>query len=129
LSNEFIAYAGHLFTIEWYFDEYSKSQALEHFEELSRDQKIQTLKLFRLMGDLGKIWDQSKFRNEGDSIYAFKPQPDRFLCFFVKGKKIIVTNGFTKKHDKLPLGEKYKALKIKNDYEKRVKKGEYYEQA
>jgi len=30
----------------------------------------------------GKIFDITKFRNEGDGIYAFKPQPDRFLSFF-----------------------------------------------
>ena len=45
------------------------------------------------MGDLGKILDITKFRNEGDGIYAFKPQPDRYLSFFTDNKKIIVTNG------------------------------------
>jgi hypothetical protein len=48
------------------------------------------------MGDLGKIFDITKFRNEGDQIFAFKPQPDRYLCFFVVGKKILITNGFEK---------------------------------
>ena len=46
------------------------------------------------------------------TIYAFKPQPDRYLCFFKTGKKIIVTNAFRKKGDKLPAQEK--ALAIKN---------------
>jgi hypothetical protein len=59
-----------------------------------------------MMGDTGKIRDESKFRNEGDKVYAFKPQPHRFLSFFVEGKKIIVTNAFWKKQDKLPKGEK-----------------------
>ena len=54
------------------------------------------------MGDFGVIHDTTKFRNEGDSIYAFKPQPDRYLCFFFSGKKIIVTNAYRKKSDKLP---------------------------
>lgn len=49
------------------------------------------------MGEQGKIFDETKFRNEGDKIYAFKPQPDRYLCFFFQGKKIIVTNAFIKK--------------------------------
>ena len=80
----------------------------------------------RLIGDHGKIFDQTKFRNEEDGIYAFKPQPDRYLCFFVKGKKIIITNAFIKKTDKLPKVEKEQALKAKNSFEERVKQGDYY---
>ena len=79
------------------------------------------------MGDQGKIFDETKFRNEGDQIFAFKPQPDRYLCFFFKGKKIIVTNAFIKKVQKLPLNEKERALKAYQSYEKRVKEGVYYE--
>ena len=54
-------------------------------------------------------------------------QPYRFLCFFFEGQKIIVTNGFHKKTDKLPQNEKERALKLKKDYEDRVKRGNYYE--
>ena len=68
------------------------------------------------MGDFGKIFDKTKFNNEGDEIYAFKPQPDRFLSFFTYGKKIIVTNGFTKKTDKIPKKEKDLALRLRKDY-------------
>lgn len=78
------------------------------------------------MGDVGKINDKTKFNNEGDKIYAFKPQPERFLCFFVKGKKIIVTNAFKKKTQKLPKDEKEKALKYKTEYEKRRNEERYY---
>lgn len=67
-----------------------------------------------------------KFRNEGDQIYAFKPKPHRFLCFFFSRQKIIVTNGFQKDQDKLPPNEKQRALKCKRDYEARVRAGTYY---
>ncbi len=53
--------------------------------------------LFKRMGDFGIINDKTKFRNEGDKIYAFKSQPNRFLSFFIEGRKIIVTNAFKKK--------------------------------
>jgi hypothetical protein len=53
--------------------------------------------LFKRIGDFGKISDITKFRNEGEKKFAFKPQQDRFLSFFFVGKKIIVTNGFRKK--------------------------------
>lgn len=103
-----------------------KSQALEYFLELNDDRQNQVLKLFKLMGERGQINNITKFRNEGDGIYAFKPKPDRFLCFFCKGKKIVVTNAFEKKQDKLPKSETEKALRAKEDYDARVEGGIYY---
>jgi hypothetical protein len=47
--------------------------------------------LFKRIGDFGKISDITKFRNEGGKIFAFKPQPDRFLSFFVTSQKIRAT--------------------------------------
>jgi hypothetical protein len=124
---EFIAYKGDAFTIEWYFDEYDRSEALEYYNQLSAHERIQLLKLFKRMGDAGEIHDKTKFRFEGDKVYAFKPQPDRFLCFFYEGKKIIVTNGFRKKQQKLPIREKENALNKRDSYITRVKSGEYYD--
>lgn len=123
-----IAYRGIEFTIEWYHDTKGQPLALEYFEKQPKNKQRKLLNLFRLMGDQGKIFDETKFRNEGDKIYAFKPQPDRYLCFFFRGKKIIVTNAFTKKTSKLPPGEKELALKALDSYEKRIKGGTYYEE-
>lgn len=123
---EFIAYSGNAFTIEWYFDDNNHSDALAYYNQLNKAERIQLLKLFKRMGDAGVIHDQTKFRFEGDKIYAFKPQPERFLCFFYEGKKIIVTNGFRKKQQKLPQLEKEQALKKRDAYINRVKLGEYY---
>jgi hypothetical protein len=49
------------------------------------------------------------------------------LSYFFTGGKVIVTNAFTKKQDKLPATEKERALKAMQDYEQRVKTGTYYE--
>ena len=126
-SNEYVAFEGKKFLIEWYFDSKGNSIALNYFESLNEDEQIKLLSLFELMGNIGVIKNETKFRNEGDKIYAFKPQPHRFLCFFFTGKKIIVTNAFHKKTDKLPPKEKDKALKIKENYELRISSGDYYE--
>lgn len=123
-----VAYEGSEFTIEWYHDVKGYSQAYEYYAEQPNDKKRKLLNLLRLMGDQGKIFDITKFRNEEDGIYAFKPQPDRYLCFFFKGKKIIITNAFLKKSQKLPNVEKEQALKAYQSYEKRVKEGVYYEE-
>jgi phage-related protein len=127
-ASEVVVYKGNAFTIEWYFDERGNSDARDYYEELSMERRVKLLKLVRLMGEIGKIFDTTKFRNEGDQIFAFKPQPDRYLCFFVTGKKIIITNAFEKKSQKLPTGEKDRALKAKSDFEARIKRGTYYEE-
>lgn len=104
-----------------------KVSLLDYLESLDEKWQAKLFELIKLIGNRGIIKNKTKFRNEGDKIYAFKPQPHRFLCFFFEGKKIIVTNGFHKKTDKLPKNEKERALKIKNDYETRVKRGNYYD--
>ncbi|RMG30714.1 MAG: type II toxin-antitoxin system RelE/ParE family toxin [Bacteroidetes bacterium] len=124
---EYVAYKGRVFQIEWYFAENGKSQPLEYAEGLSQKDRVKLATLLRLMGDIGKIRGQDKFRNEGDQIYAFKPQPHRFLCFFMKGKKIIITNAFHKKQQKIPKSEKERAIRARNDYLKRVDEHTYYE--
>ncbi len=124
----YIAYKGQSFVIEWYFNEAGESQALEYFFKLSDLQQDRTLYLFKRMGDFGKINNKTQFRYEGDEIFAFKPQPDRFLCFFVKGRRIVVTNAFLKKGDKLPREEKKRALKYREDYLTRIEEGNYYEE-
>ena len=111
-----LIYQGPFFTIEWFYDENGYSQAYEYFLKTSAVQKRKFLLLAKKMGDFGKIIDKKKFRNEEDKIYAFKPQPDRYLCFFKSGKKIIVTNAFRKKGDKLPAQEKALALKNMENY-------------
>lgn len=126
IKTEYVVYEGQEFVIEWYHDAKGKSQAAEYFEELDDDQKIQLLKLVKLIGDMGEIQNKQKFRNEGDKIFAFKPKPERFLCFFTEGSKVIITNAFVKKQDKLPQTEKDRALRYKADYLERVKKGSYY---
>ncbi len=122
-----IAYKGDFYTVEWYYDESGKSQALEYLMNLKPEMQRKLFYLIKRICDNGKINDITKFRNEGDKIYAFKPQPDRFLSFFIQGKTIIITNAFQKKGDKLPENEKLKALKYRECYFKRVKEGIYYE--
>ena len=98
-----IAYEGEEFTIEWYLDGKGKSQPKEYYNDLSEDRKDKFFHLAKMLGDTGKIFNKEKFRHEDDQIYAFKPQPDRFLCFFFTGSKVIITNAFEKKTDKLSL--------------------------
>ncbi len=118
-----VAYHGEEYCIEWYVAENGKSPSLEYYFDLDEQQKTKTAALFQLMGDMGQIRNREKFNNEGDGIYAFKPKPDRFLCFFFVGKKIIITNAFRKKTDKLSPEEKKRALRYRDEYLQRLKEG------
>ena len=75
---QFVAYKGAKFTIEWYYTEDGKLPALEYFNSLNDEDKIKTLDLFKLMASEGKIYNQQKFRNEHDQIYAFKRVSTKF---------------------------------------------------
>lgn len=124
---EYVIYSGEKFTVEWFYNEQDTSDAKKYFDDLSDSQKRKFLVLVERLGQFGTISNKQKFRNEGDKIYAFKPKPDRFLCFFFKDGKVIVTNAFEKKQDKLPRTEKERALQRMNDYINRIEKSTYYD--
>ena len=119
MINHALYIIGEKFTLEWYYDKNGNSVAYDYFEKSTEELQDKFLILIRKMGDFGKIYDITKFRNEGDGIYAFKPQPDRYLSFFSYEKKIVITNGFRKKTDKIPKKEKDLAIKYRNDYMER----------
>lgn len=124
---EYIAYQGEKFTIEWYYSQNGESQPLEFFKKLSPLEQQKFFFLVKRIGDFGFISDKTKFRNEDDGIYAFKPQPNRFLSFFFEGGKIIITNAFVKKSQKLKKQDKESAISARADYLERIKEGTYYE--
>ena len=126
-EHQHIAFDGEQFRIEWYVDATGHSQPLEFAEEMAKEYVAKFAQLLKVMGEVGMIRNTTKFRYEGDKIYAFKPQPYRFLCFFTEGRRLIITNGFYKKTDKLPDSEKKRALESREDYLKRVQTGDYYE--
>jgi phage-related protein len=126
-NKEYILYNGEAFAIEWYYAPNGRSAAREYYDGLNNRHKEKFLALVLTMGRTGKILNRQKFNAEGDGIYAFKPQPDRFLCFFYTGRKIIVTNGFQKKTQKLPRSEKDRALSARQDYTNRVEEECYYD--
>lgn len=123
---KYILLRGKKYTVEWYFNQNDNSQAKDYYEELQDDEKASLLAIILFFDEVGHV-NKKKFNYEGDSIYALKPKPDRFLCFFFEGNKIIVTNAFRKKQQKLSPTEKKKALNAKTDYYERIKKGTYYD--
>jgi hypothetical protein len=127
MDERFIAYKGKEFTIEWYYNVKRESEALNYFDGLTLERKKKMARLLYVLGETGQIKNREQFTYEDDQIFAFKPQPDRFLCFFFSEAKVIITNAYEKKSQKMPPREKERALKFKADYIKRCKEGNYYE--
>lgn len=114
-----LAIEGKKLRIEWYYDEEGKSQAREYYKASHSIQKDKLNNLFETLANTGMIRGENHFRSEKDGIYAFKPQPDRYLCFFDEKSKVIVTNAFEKRKDKMSEHEKLLAQKAMFDYHKR----------
>ena len=75
------------------------------------------------MGDVGKIYNEQKFKHltGTDQIFEFKVDEARLLSIFVRGRRIILTHGFSKRAQKTPKGEILRAELIKHDFLERVR--------
>ena len=127
-KEEYIFYQGERFQIEFYFTETGKIPAKEYLEDTSLGVKVKLAALVKYIGEHGKIFDITKFRlvDSKEKIFEFKPLQYRFFNFFYEGGRIIITNGYMKKSQKVDRKELQKARNIKKDYEYRVKEDIYY---
>ncbi len=122
-------YKGARFQVEFYMTGRGELPAKEYFKEIPLKAQIKLAALVKLIAEEGKIYDEGKYRivDRQEKIYEFKPLAYRFFNFFHEGGKIIITNGYMKKSQKLDRDELKKAIRIKNDYIDRVRRGAYYE--
>ena len=128
-KEEYIFYQGEKFQVEFYFSKDGQLPAKEYLEGISLDVKVKLATLVKYMAEAGKIFDITKFRivDHKERLYEFKPLQHRFFNFFYAGGKIIITNGYMKKSQKVDRKELKKAIDIKKDYERRMKESTYYE--
>lgn len=125
---EYVFYQGEKFQVEFYFSQAGLMPAKEYLEELTMDVRLKLAVLVKYMAEQGKMFDISKFRivDYKEKIFEFKPLRYRFFNFFYEGNKIIITNGYMKKSQKVSNKDLERAKVIKNDYIYRVKGGSYY---
>lgn len=128
-KEEYIFYRGEKFQVEFYFTETGELPAKEYLEETSLDVKVKLAALVKYIAEQGQLFDQRKFRqvDPKEKIYEFKPLQYRFFSFFYEGRKIIITNGYMKKSQKISRKDLEKAKNIREDYLYRLKGGSYYE--
>ena len=128
-KEEYVFYQGERFQVEFYFTGTGKIPAKEYLEDISLDVKVKLSALVKYIGEHGKIFDITKFRviDSKEKIFEFKPLRHRFFNFFYEGGKIIITNGYMKKTQKVSRRDLKRAKELKKDYICRVKGGVYYE--
>lgn len=119
-----LVYQGAALRIEFYVSSSGEAPAEDWLESQASSRQEKFAALFAWMGDQGKIWNERKFKHLTGSgqIFEFKDSDGRVLCFFVLGKRLVLTHGFSKKGDKTPKGEIERAEAIKNDFLMREKK-------
>ena len=128
-QEDYIFYQGEKFQVEFYFTMKGELPAKGYFDSSEQQVKIKLLALVKYIAENGRLFDEAKFRlvDKKEKIYEFKPMAERFFNFFTEGKKIIITNAYHKKGQKVDRRELAKAVNLKIDYEFRLKGGAYYE--
>ena len=117
------AYKGEIFSIEFFVAGDGSCPAEEWLESQSPKMQQKFAALFVMMGNVGKIFNEQKFKHltGTDQLFEFKADQGRVLCFFFVGKRVILTHGFSKKSDKTPKGEIDRAEKTKTEFISRSK--------
>ena len=123
-QGELVVCRGPFFTIEWGLNASENCQARDHYFALVEAERAKALALFALMANAGRIYDTTKFHKETRKLYVFKPQPNRFFCFFTKGKRIIIVSAYRKQGQKTPAREIERAEKLMGEVLQEVSNGE-----
>jgi hypothetical protein len=114
----FLVYKGEHFSVYFHAETADSSSVHEYFESCDDVTQASLLFLVKTIAETGRIYDETKFRieNRQNKIYCFKPREERFFCFFLAGRKIIIASAYTKKRQKLDRGELKKAIQIRKEY-------------
>jgi hypothetical protein len=114
----FLIYEGSHYSVYFHAQSKTQSEVYDYFRKCDDATRASLLFLVKRLSDAGRVYDQTKFRLEDarHKIYVFKPRKERFFCFFMIGKKVIVTSAYRKKRQKLDTQELNRAIKIKNMY-------------
>lgn len=86
------------------------------FKSFSGEQQAGVTSAIKFIADKGPPNNESKFRHEGDGIYAIKDGQIRIYCFYDTDSQIVLTNGVIKKAKKADPNELKRAKKLRKAY-------------
>ena len=115
------------YEIELYSKENGEEPVREFILELEPKIQAKILKIIDLLENNGPSLRMPYSEHLDDGIFEIRVKQStnisRILYFFVKGKRIILTNGFVKKTRKTPRSEIDLAKIYRADYERRLCNG------
>ncbi len=130
----YVICVGRTSQVEWYYKQDKTMPAYEFYRSLTKSDKARFMVLVQHLANAqrGTFLPKKNYNIEDSKhgIYAFKPHAERFLNFMTSGSKIIITNGFQKQSQKIREKERSeieRSIRSKQDYELRIKRGDYYE--
>lgn len=127
-ESEYVFYRGTKFQVEFYFTDKGALPAKEYLDNLDHKIKAKLGALVVRMAEEGRIFDETKYRevDKDAKVFEFKLMAYRFFNFFYKDRRILITNAYRKKSQKVDPRELQKAINMKKDYERRRREGSYY---
>ena len=112
-----------MYNIEFYETSDGKVPLIEFLEGLSKKLNAKTVRDIDVLEEYGNELREPYSKHLKDGIFELRTKQtsdiSRVLYFFFVDKKIILTNGFIKKTQKTPTKEINKAIKYKEEYERR----------
>jgi hypothetical protein len=129
----YLIYAGTSFRAEWYFTADFAMPALEYYKQLSEPEQDRFDFQVRYFCDrpYGQILPKEWYRIEDkeNKIYVLKPWRHRYFNFLAINNRLIITNAYGKKSQKMTRVGKAQlaiAARFKADFLKRNTEGTYY---
>ncbi|MCD8014775.1 MAG: type II toxin-antitoxin system RelE/ParE family toxin [Lachnospiraceae bacterium] len=114
------------FTVDFYTKENGEAPAEDYIRSLDSKMKAKVFRIIDLLEKNGTALRKPYSEHLRNGIYEIRAKQGtditRVLYFFRSGRRIILTNGFTKKTQKTPGVEIRLAEKYRADYERRFGK-------
>ncbi len=118
----------HSFSVEFYTKDNGEKPAREFLLKLNTKMRAKMSGLIEVLEEKGNTLREPYSKAVDDGIFElrckFGSDITRILYFFYDGRKIILTNGFVKKTQKMPSKELDMAKKYRKDYLERGGKDE-----
>lgn len=108
------------FEVVFYEKEDGSCPVEEFLQGLDAPMEAKMLRTIELLENNGHNLREPYSKTIGDGIFELRAKVSsditRVLFFFVKGRQIVLTNGFVKKTDKTPKAEIARAKKFRDEY-------------
>ena len=116
------------FSVEFYEAKDGRQPVRDFLLQLEPKMRAKVMTYVELLRDNGNNLREPYSKHIQDGIFELRTRQGsnitRVMYFFYIDRKIILTNGFTKKSQKLPRTELERALKYRDDYTARMGEGQ-----